>query len=265
MPLILSIIRYCRLLSFIVPLTMITVDAQNNQVCLNLPQQAVPSSESLEMRGRDGKRGPQGASGPQGTTGLPGPPGTCQCDLSEVENLKLKIRTLERNFRNMNFQWTTFYNNIDRVAVCPLGLTNGKIPNSDISSSTNWPDHEPYRGRLDAGGNNAWVPRRDVRNHPGQWIQVDLKMPTYLTAVVTQGRPNYDEWLTSFKISYGNSTNALRIVKDRNGNDLIFRGNSDRNTHVINDFPIGIFARYIRLITHTYHQQTSLRLEYLTC
>ena len=59
---------------------------------------------------------------------------------------------------------------------------------------------------------------------PGQWLQLDLRSPTRITAVVTQGlhnSANSQEWVTSYKISYGNSTDSLQFIQDRNGTDLV--------------------------------------------
>ena len=58
----------------------------------------------------------------------------------------------------------------------------------------------------------------------GEWIQVDLKTPTPVVAVVTQGL-NYpgsaQYWLTTYKISYGNSTSSLQLIQNRNGGEMV--------------------------------------------
>ena len=58
----------------------------------------------------------------------------------------------------------------------------------------------------------------------GQWIQVDLRTPTRVVAVITQGL-NYggtaEHWVTSFKISYGNTTNSMQVMQNRNGSDNV--------------------------------------------
>ena len=58
----------------------------------------------------------------------------------------------------------------------------------------------------------------------GEWIQVDLRNPTQVFAVVTQGinHPGIaDVWVTSYKISYGNSTTSLQVIQNENGSDLV--------------------------------------------
>ena len=57
-----------------------------------------------------------------------------------------------------------------------------------------------------------------------EWIQVDLRKPTRVVAVVTQGinYPGTEQHrITGFKISYGNSTNSLQVIQSRNDADLV--------------------------------------------
>ena len=58
----------------------------------------------------------------------------------------------------------------------------------------------------------------------GEWIQVDLRNPTRVVAVVTQGL-NYpgsaEQWVTSYKISYGNNTTSLQVIQNESGSDLV--------------------------------------------
>ena len=58
----------------------------------------------------------------------------------------------------------------------------------------------------------------------GEWIQEDLRNPTRVVAVVTQGL-NYpgigQSWVTSYKISNGNSTTSLQIIQNKSGSDLV--------------------------------------------
>ena len=57
-----------------------------------------------------------------------------------------------------------------------------------------------------------------------EWIQVDLKSPIRVVAVVTQGL-NYPGssryWTTSYKISFGNSTDTMQIIEQNDGSDLV--------------------------------------------
>ena len=39
-------------------------------------------------------------------------------------------------------------------------------------------------------------------NRPGEWLQVDLGRDFTVTAVATQGRAGYDEWVTRFSLEF---------------------------------------------------------------
>ena len=55
----------------------------------------------------------------------------------------------------------------------------------------------------------------------GAWIQVDMKTPTTLTGVVTQGRHNNTQWVTRYKMSFGSSLDELEFIKNDAGNDVV--------------------------------------------
>ena len=57
----------------------------------------------------------------------------------------------------------------------------------------------------------------------GSWLQVDFGIPTCLVGVVTQGRgesPEFNDWVKSFKILYGNDTAHLTTIQDE-GRDKV--------------------------------------------
>lgn len=56
---------------------------------------------------------------------------------------------------------------------------------------------------------------------PGEWLQVDLKTPTTVTGVVTQGRPDSSKWVTSFKVAFGNFTDHLKMIQDFDEEDVV--------------------------------------------
>ena len=51
-----------------------------------------PEPEAIQ--GRPGKQGAVGPEGPVGPIGPRGPPGSCTCDLTEVEQLNAQVQTL---------------------------------------------------------------------------------------------------------------------------------------------------------------------------
>jgi len=50
------------------------------------------------------------------------------------------------------------------------------------------------------------------------WLQVNFGSPTRIFGLITQGRANYPQWTTGYKISYGNSTSNLVIMQNQEGN-----------------------------------------------
>ena len=85
-----------------------------------------------------------------------------------------------------------------------LGLEDGRIQDGAMSASSQYNNyHAAKLGRLNlearAGNVGAWcVLTRDAN----QWLQIDLGGGTTVTKVVTQGRQDADQWVTTYAISY---------------------------------------------------------------
>ncbi|CAK8677458.1 unnamed protein product [Clavelina lepadiformis] len=238
-------VKFLSSLFFLVFVT--SIQGQGEQICLNLQREPLERPLPVTHQGPPGRRGPQGATGPQGTRGNPGSPGQCVCDLTDDEQRRLKL----------------LINNLNRVKVCPLGFKSGKVQDADMTSSSMWSSsYAAHRGRLDRSG--IWHVSSE-NNKRGAWIEVDMKVNTTLTGVVTQGRPSTNQWVTRYKISLGNFPDELKFVQDDDGNHVIFEGNTDRNSHVLNLFPKPITARYVRLVVWNFSDHITMRIEYVTC
>ena len=58
----------------------------------------------------------------------------------------------------------------------------------------------------------------------GEWIQVDLEAATFVTGVITQGRGdtiNGVQYVSSYKIAYGNTTYNIQEIIGENGNPIV--------------------------------------------
>lgn len=55
----------------------------------------------------------------------------------------------------------------------------------------------------------TWLPISLINHVPITCFQIDLGRPTRVTAVVTQGRQDYDQWVTRYTLSYGNDGRDL--------------------------------------------------------
>ncbi|XP_076817336.1 EGF-like repeat and discoidin I-like domain-containing protein 3 isoform X1 [Clavelina lepadiformis] len=146
------------------------------------------------------------------------------------------------------------------LCVHTVGMEDGRVENGDItaSRSSNYPS---YRARLH--NSYGWeIYSANIYD----WLQVDLKKNTTVVAVASQGSASGSYYVRSYKIAYGFAPNALQIIKDSNGEDMIFQGNSNHNTVVRNNFPSPVTARYFRILLQSWNgNYGGLRLEYYSC
>ena len=84
-----------------------------------------------------------------------------------------------------------------------LGLEDGRIQDVAMSASSFYSNnHAAKLGRLNlkaAGHAGAWCVKTA---NAYQWLQIDLGGGTTVTKIVTQGRQDYDQWVTSYAVSY---------------------------------------------------------------
>ena len=98
----------------------------------------------------------------------------------------------------------------------------------------------------------AWSSRYNKIN---EYITFDLGSIRTIGGVVTQGRKNNNQWVTSFKVRYSNDNKNYKEVDF--GNKFI--ANWDRNTKVTNIFTIPVTARYIRIYPQSWYRHMSMR------
>jgi ribosomal protein L19E len=85
-------------------------------------------------------------------------------------------------------------------------MENGEIPDSQILASSEYDaNHGAVNSRLNfrAQGRRrgAWSARRNDLN---QWLQVNFVLQATVTEILTQGRSDADQWVTSYTVSYSN-------------------------------------------------------------
>jgi len=96
-------------------------------------------------------------------------------------------------------------------------MENYKITSAQISNSSQYDSyHAPKQGRLNfkatgslAGGWSAGV------NDLNQWFQIDLGIETNVAYVATQGRNIHHQWVTKYKMQYGNDGNSLQVYRQQ--------------------------------------------------
>lgn len=99
----------------------------------------------------------------------------------------------------------------------PIGVEDGKIPNGYVTSSSTYNRyHAPWLGRLNkkARGRNkgAWSAKKNDRR---QWLQFNMGSPTLITTIRTQGRQDANQWVTSYKVYFGND--GVRFIPYKKG------------------------------------------------
>ena len=84
-------------------------------------------------------------------------------------------------------------------------MENGAISDAQISASSQWDNiHGPRRARLNVkrsagNGGGAWCA---LNNDIYQWLQVDLGKYTTVTRIATQGRSDWNQWVTKYRLQY---------------------------------------------------------------
>lgn len=154
-----------------------------------------------------------------------------------------------------------------------LGMKSRLISDGQLTASSSYRTWgidtltwHPQFARLDKQGKtNAWSP---AHNNRSEWIQVDLEKTKRITGIITQGAKDFGvvQFVSVFKIAYSNDGGSWSIVKEANtGNDKLFQGNIDNNTHRKNLFEPPFYARYVRVIPWEWHERITLRMELLGC
>ena len=87
-------------------------------------------------------------------------------------------------------------------------MENREIPNGAVTASTWIPSagHEPWQARLNnnktRGSSGSWSA---LQNATGQYLQIDLGKERVVNKIATQGRPSYDQWVTSYKLLFSSN------------------------------------------------------------
>ncbi|XP_074629875.1 lactadherin-like isoform X1 [Acropora palmata] len=155
----------------------------------------------------------------------------------------------------------------EECRIQPLGMENREIPNEAVNASSSWTPaaHEPWQARLNNiqknGSSGSWSA---LQNAPGQYLQIDLGKERVVNKIATQGRPSYDQWVTTYKllfISNGANWNEYQ----NNGVVKNFTGNSDSETVVSHKLSPRISTRYVRFSALSWHHHISMRVELYGC
>ncbi|XP_020636417.3 neuropilin-2 isoform X1 [Pogona vitticeps] len=148
----------------------------------------------------------------------------------------------------------------------PLGMESGRISNEQITASTSYSDGRwtPQQSRLNSD-DNGWTPNDDNNR---EYLQVDLRFLTILTAIATQGAISRETqngyYVKLYKLEV--STNGEDWMIYRHGkNHKVFRANTDATEVVLNKIHTPVLTRFVRIRPQEWHNGIALRLELYGC
>jgi len=112
-----------------------------------------------------------------------------------------------------------------------------------------------YKPWIDS--DQAWS--ASTANSGTDYLQYDLLSPNWIQGIVTQGRANMGQCVSTAKVEV--SIDNVNWVQVKNAQDaFIFNLNNDQNTKVYNNFSNVMFARYVRVTPITVISHASMRL-----
>ena len=116
--------------------------------------------------------------------------------------------------------------------------------------------------RIGIAFSGSWSARLSAA---GEWIRVSFITDVNVHSVITQGRQDKDEWVTSYQIQYSPDNVQYNLVRDSNGAVRAFSGNWDRNTKVEHVLSLPTTARSVALLALTWYGHVSLRFDVTGC
>ncbi len=139
-------------------------------------------------------------------------------------------------------------------------IFNPSPPTESLNVQGNWSASSVFIG--DAYGTNhnrPWIDSDQawsaaVANNGTDYLQYDLGSIRWVQGIVTQGRANMDQWVTSAKVDV--SPDNVNWVTAASSLTL----NSDRSTKVLRNFPNVMYARYVRVTPIGVFNFASMRL-----
>ena len=84
-------------------------------------------------------------------------------------------------------------------------MEDSRIADNQITASSEYNSYHASNARLNSPS-PAWFPTTDDLT---PWIQVDLGVAKKVSGVVLQGRQDGDQWVTHYKVQYGNGSSTL--------------------------------------------------------
>ena len=104
-------------------------------------------------------------------------------------------------------------------------MESGDIPDSAItaSSSANANSYAPSVGRLHflSAGSGKYGSWAAAANNLNQWFLVDFGSWAQISAVLTQGRQDSNQWVKSYSLTYSYDGVFFKTVTDEHGSKQV--------------------------------------------
>ncbi|EDO33458.1 predicted protein, partial [Nematostella vectensis] len=153
----------------------------------------------------------------------------------------------------------------------PLGMQDGRILDSQLSASSKYDNaHGANFGRLhnpfvpSLGNYGCWA-AKNKQARAGEFLHINLLVPTYITKVATQGKndPYSQQWVKRYRLDYSPDGTTWAAYKVRLL--TIFTGNSDVNSVMANAIDDPFKAKAVRFVVQEWNGHISLRVELYGC
>ncbi len=142
----------------------------------------------------------------------------------------------------------------------PATNMNATPTMESFNLETNWSASSVYiNDSFGITHNTPWIDSGQgwsagTANRGTDYLQYDLKSPRWVQGIVSQGRANAAQWVTSAKVDVSlDNTNWVPAATN-------FTMNSDQTTKVYNNFANVMYARYVRVTPLTSYVYATMRL-----
>ena len=137
------------------------------------------------------------------------------------------------------------------------GAVAERTPENRRSYSSFWNNN--WKTSSISSGTASRITWRSQNGHlTGQWMQLDLGVPTRVGGVVTQGRADANQWVTKYQVEYKSGFSWVLV-----DGGYEFSGNLDRSTQVKNYFDSTVVTRYIKILVTAHHGHVAMRADVL--
>lgn len=126
------------------------------------------------------------------------------------------------------------------------------VPAANRTASSTYNDASLTPAYSTLSSSSAWAASSAVAN---EYLTLDLGSIQSVSGVVTKGRGNYSQWVTSYTVSYSQDNMTYTPL------GITFIGNTDQNTEVMNLFPSAVTARYIRITETAFSGHPCMRAD----